>query len=66
MPRKMRYIKSLEEARALAYFLSKEVLRHENDINRAREDLRELEEVWGVEQPEVDVEEWVEVGERRG
>ena len=63
---KLRYIQDISEARALAYYLSKESLRHESDIQRARVELLALEELWGVEQPEVDGEEWVEVRTKTG
>lgn len=56
----------LEEVRAHVLKLSKKILKWENAIQDARQDLVLIEEIWGIPQPEVDGEEWVEVGTRGG
>jgi hypothetical protein len=40
-----------DQARALRYFLYKEVYRHRLDIRRAKKDIRTLEREWGITGP---------------
>jgi hypothetical protein len=56
------FIENKDQAQALAYFLKKEQLRHEQDIEKIRGDLTNLKFKWGIEEPKnVDVLDWWDI-----
>ena len=58
----MSYIKNKDQAQALAWFLKKEQLRHEQDIEKIKADLQKLVLKWGVIEPKnVDVSDWWDI-----
>lgn len=60
----MSYIIDQKQAEAMAWFLLKEYLRHQKDMDQIQNDLTRLKEKWKIEIPDpksIDVNEWVEI-----
>jgi len=56
--KKIRKIENIDQAKALAYFLQKEKLRHLQDVEKINADLTGLRLKWGIDTPEADVDDW--------
>ena len=56
-----RQLETVDEAKALAYFLAKERKRHNKDIVQIDKDLVKIKEKWKIDIPDPDVEVWVEI-----
>lgn len=54
-------IENLDQAKAFAFYLAKEMNRHKIDVYKIQQDLNRIRDTWGIDIPDPDAEIWVEV-----
>lgn len=60
--KKILHLKNKDQARAMMYFLAKEIARHEKDIQTIWADMASLSAKWNIPIPQLpDPNEWVQI-----